>query len=92
MESTALRCGEVIRQNPREERIGNTVERGDTAGARRNATRRAGVFCAVGSSKGLPVLPIRAAPFSCPRHKIPPAQRFNLTLTCSKPLSHQQGN
>jgi len=24
-----LRCGEVIRQEPREERIGNTVERGD---------------------------------------------------------------
>ena len=55
--STALRCGEVIRQEPREERIGNTVERGDAAGTRRNATRRAGVFCVVGSSKGLPVFP-----------------------------------
>jgi len=75
-----LRCGEAIRQEPSEERIGNTVEDGDTAGARRNATRRAGVFCVVGSSKGLPVLPIRAAPFSCPRRKIPPAQRFNLAL------------
>ena len=38
MESTALCCGEAIRQKPREERIGNTVERGDTAGVRRNAT------------------------------------------------------
>jgi len=77
-----LRCDEAIRQEPREERIGNTVERGDAAGARRNPTRRAGVFCAASSSKGLPVLPIRAAPFSCSRHKIPPAQRLNLALTC----------
>src|SRR3954462_6402792 len=69
-----LRSGETIRQEPREERIGNTVERGDAAGGHRNATRRAGVFCAVGSSKGLPVFLIRAAPFSCPRHKISPAQ------------------
>jgi len=83
IEATALRSGGAIRQEPREGRIGNTVERGDAAGARRNATRRAGVFCVVGSSKGLPVFPIRAAPFSCPRHKIPPAQRFNLALTCS---------
>jgi len=44
--------GEVIRQEPCEERIGHTVEHGDAAGARRNATRRAGVFCVVGSSKG----------------------------------------
>jgi len=58
--------GEVIRQEPCEERIGHTVEHGNAAGARRNATRRAGVFCVVGSSKGLPVLPIRAAPFSRP--------------------------
>jgi hypothetical protein len=36
---------------------GNTGEHGDAAGARRNATRRAGVFCVVSSSKGLPVLP-----------------------------------
>ena len=70
----ALRCGEVIRQEPREGRIGNTAECGDAAGARRNVTRRAGVFCVVGSSKGSPVFPIRASPFSCPRHKIPPAQ------------------
>jgi len=33
-----LRSGEAIRQEPREGRMGNTVERGDTAGARRNAT------------------------------------------------------
>jgi len=33
-----LRSGEAIRQEPREGRIGNTIERGDTAGARRNAT------------------------------------------------------
>jgi len=52
-----LRSGEAIRQEPREECIGNTVERCDAAGARRNATRRAGVFCVVGSSKGLPVFP-----------------------------------
>ena len=57
IETTALRSGEAIRQKPREERIGNTVERGDATGARRNATRRAGVFCVVGSSKGLPVFP-----------------------------------
>jgi hypothetical protein len=37
-----LRCGEAIRQKPREGRIGNTVERGDAAGARPNATQRAG--------------------------------------------------
>ncbi|HEY1876508.1 MAG TPA: AMP-binding protein, partial [Rhizomicrobium sp.] len=46
----------------REGRIGNTVERGDTAGARRNATRRAGGFCVVSSSQGLSVFPIRGAP------------------------------
>ena len=80
---TALRCGEAIRQEPCEERIGNTVEHGDAAGARPNATRRAGFFWVVGSSQGLPVFPIRAAPCSCPRHKIPPAQQFNLALTCS---------
>ena len=33
-----------------EGRIGNTVEHGDAAGARRNPTRRAGVFCVVGAS------------------------------------------
>ena len=52
-----MRCGEAIRQEPREGRIGNTVERGDAAGARPNATRRAGVFCVVSSSQGLPVFP-----------------------------------
>jgi len=78
-----LRSGGALRQEPREGRIGNTVERGDAAGACWNATRRAGVFCAAGLSKGLPVFPIRAAPFSCPRHKIPPAQWFNLASTCS---------
>jgi hypothetical protein len=41
----ALSSGEAIRQKPREERIGNTAERGDAAGARRTATRRAVVFC-----------------------------------------------
>src|SRR6185312_8946928 len=70
IDATALRCGEAIRQEPREERIGNTVERGDIAGACRNATPKgAGVFCVAGSSKGLAVLPIRTAPFSCPRCK-----------------------
>jgi hypothetical protein len=49
-----LRFGEAIRQEPSEERIGNTVEDGDVAGVRRNATRRAGVFSVAGSSKGLP--------------------------------------
>jgi len=36
----SLRCvlARAIRQEPREERIGNTVERGDDAGARQNAT------------------------------------------------------
>jgi hypothetical protein len=38
IESSALRCGEAIRQEPREERIANTVERGDAAGDRRNTT------------------------------------------------------
>ncbi len=52
----------VGRQEPREERIGNTVERGDTAGARRHATRRAGEFCVLGASKGSPVVPLRASP------------------------------
>jgi hypothetical protein len=33
-----LRSGEAIRQEPREERIGNTVERGDEAADRPNAT------------------------------------------------------
>jgi len=61
-----LRCGEVIRQEPREGRIGNTVERGDAAGARRNATRRAGVFCVMGSSKGLPVFPDTGCAFLLP--------------------------
>jgi len=46
-----LRSGETIRQELREGRIGNTVERCDTAGVRRNATRRAGVFCGVGRRK-----------------------------------------
>ena len=39
IEATALGSGEAIRQEPREERIGNTVERGDAAGARHNAIR-----------------------------------------------------
>jgi hypothetical protein len=34
----ALHSGEAIRQEPREERIGNTVERGDEAADRPNAT------------------------------------------------------
>jgi hypothetical protein len=67
----ALRCGEVIRQKPREERIGNTVERGDTAGTRRNATRRAGAFCVVGSSKGLPVFPDTGCAFLLPTPQNP---------------------
>jgi len=61
-----LRSGEAVRQEPREERIGNTVERGDAAGVRRNATRRAGVFCVVGSSKGLPVFPDTGGAFLLP--------------------------
>jgi len=67
-----LRCGEVIRQEPREGRIGNTVERGDAAGARRNATRRAGVFCVMGSSKGLPVFPDTGCAFLLPTPQNPP--------------------
>jgi hypothetical protein len=67
-----LRCGEAIRQEPREERIGgNTVERGDTAGGRRNATRRGGVFCVVGSSKDLPVLPDTGCAFLLPTPQNP---------------------
>jgi len=66
MESTALHCGEPIRQEPCEERMGNTVEHGDTADGRRNATRRAGVFCVVGSSKGLPVFPDTGCAFLLP--------------------------
>ena len=53
---------------------GPLVEPGDAAGDRQTATRRAAVFCAVGSSKGSSVSPIRPSPFSCPRHKIPAAQ------------------
>ena len=77
MESTALRCGEAIRQEPCEGRIGNTVERGDAAGARRNATRRAGVFCVhtlslwTGSSKGLPVFPDTGRAFLLPTPQNP---------------------
>jgi hypothetical protein len=67
----ALRSGEAIRQEPREGRIGNTAKRGDAAGARPNATRRAGVFCVVGSSKGSPVLPIRALAFLLPTPQNP---------------------
>jgi hypothetical protein len=90
IEPTALRCSDVIRQGPsdsvwtREGRIGNTVECGDTAGARRNATRRAGVFCVVSSSEGLPVFSdTLLAPCFSSRHKIPPAQWFNLVTTWS---------
>jgi hypothetical protein len=72
-----LCCGEAIRQEPREERVGNTVERGDTAGARRNATRRGGVFCVhtlslwTGSSKDLPVLPDTGCAFLLPTPQNP---------------------
>ena len=59
-------AGEAIRQEPRKERIGNTVARGDTAGARRTATRRAAVFCAVGSSKGSSVFPDTAVALLLP--------------------------
>jgi len=77
-----LRCGEAIRQEPSEERIGNTVEDGDTAGARRNATRRAGVFCAVGSSKGLPVFPDTGCALLLPTSQNPSgaAIQFGLNL------------
>jgi len=72
-----LRSGEAIRQEPREERIGNTVERGDAAGARRNATPKGpGSFASWVRRKACPYFLIRAAPFSCPARKIPPAQRF----------------
>jgi len=78
VESTALRCGEAIRQEPREERIGNTVERGDTAGARRNATRRAGFFFVVGSSKDLPVFPDTGCALLLPTPQNPSgADRFH---------------
>ena len=71
IEPAALRSGKAIRQEPREERIGNTVERGDAAGARRNATRRAGVSCVVGSSKGLPVFPDTGCAFLLPTPQNP---------------------
>src|SRR3954468_137646 len=41
-EPSAARSGETIRQEPHEERIGNTIERGDAAGARRKGD--AGLF------------------------------------------------
>jgi len=66
-----LRSGEEIRQEPREARIGNTVKRGDAAGTRRNATRRAGVFCVVSSSKGLPVFPDTGCAFLLPTPQNP---------------------
>jgi len=66
-----LRWGEAIRQELSEERIGNTVEDGDTAGARRNATRRAGVFCVAGSSQGLPVFPDTGCAFLLPTPQNP---------------------
>ena len=79
MESTALGCGEASARvgsdsvPTREGRIGNTVEHGDAAGARRNPTRRAGVFCVhtlplwTGASKGLPVFPDTGCTFLLPR-------------------------
>ena len=67
----ALPSGEAIRQKPRKERIGNTVERGDTAGARRTATQRAAVFCAVGSSKGSSVFPDTAFALLLPTSQNP---------------------
>ena len=63
--------GEAIRQEPREERIGDTVERGDAAGARQTATRRAAVFCAVGSSKGSSVFPDTAIALLLPTSQNP---------------------
>jgi hypothetical protein len=66
-----LCCGGAIRPEPREGRIGNTVERGDTAGARRNATRGAGFFCVAGSSKGLPVFPDTGCAFLLPAPQNP---------------------
>jgi len=69
-----LRRGEPIRQEPRERDAGTSCKRGDTAGDRRGATRRAGPFCRVGPSKASSVLPIRPSAFSCPRGKIAPAQ------------------
>jgi hypothetical protein len=38
----------------------------------------AAAFVAVGASRGLPDVPHRAAPRSCPRQQMPPAQRVNL--------------
>jgi len=66
-----LRRGEAIRQEPCEVRIGNTVEHGDAVGARRNATRRAGVFCVVGSSKGLPIFRDMGCTFLLPTPQNP---------------------
>jgi len=58
--------GEVIRQEPCEERIGHTVEHGDAAGARRNATRRPGSFVSWVRRKACPYCRYGRAPFSCP--------------------------
>ncbi len=76
METAVLRAGETIRQARREGRCGTSVERRNKAGVRPRATQRAGGFCVVGSSKGSPVVPLRASPFSCSRRKILSAQPF----------------
>jgi len=76
MKTAALRAGEAIRQARREGRCGTSVERcnGEAVkrsiqwidrpsnGARPRTTRGAGGFCVVGSSKGSPVVPLRASP------------------------------
>src|SRR5262249_59285749 len=63
-----LRCAAArsIRQEPRAARCWTSSKRGDTAGGRRGATRRAGRFCRVGSSKASTVLPIRPSAILLP--------------------------
>ena len=80
-----LRCapGVAIREARREGRCGASAERRNDAGGRRDATRRAAVFCAACASPGLLVAPLRAAPGSCPRRKMPAAQTFHIREICS---------
>ena len=80
METTALHAGETIRKARREGRCGTSVERRNKAGVRPRATRRAGGFCVTGSSKGSPVVPLRASPFFCPRRKILSVQRGSIRV------------
>ncbi len=83
IDSAAFCCGEATARRGAKSDAVTSVERRNAAGARRNKTRRAGVFWAAGSSKGSPVVPLRASPSSCPQPKMPPAQRVNPVPTRS---------